>query len=137
MLDHSLDRSAPISLTPWLQPGRTGQRRGSGRFNGFVWARQTDETVPTKTNRKPWRIFLLSPFPPVKIPGQRKMMKNRLLILLTSSVLSLHAADMPQTNSPAAGSNAPPAANSPGPVIPDATHKPVFTTNVVTIAGKP
>ncbi len=45
---------------------------------------------------------------------------------------SLHAADAAPTNSPA--TNAPPAKNDAA-TIPDA-HKPVFTTNTVTIAGQ-
>ena len=46
---------------------------------------------------------------------------------------SLHAADAAPTNSPA--TNAPPAKNDAA-TIPDATHKPVFTTNTVTVAGQ-
>ena len=58
----------------------------------------------------------------------------------------LRAADAPKTNSPAAGSprqsevtagtNEPPAAKVGAATIPDATHKPVFTTNTVAIAGR-
>src|SRR5258708_3265428 len=64
------------------------------------------------------------------------MMKNSLMILLAAFVVPLYAEDMPQTNAPTGGTNAPPAAKSPGAAIPDATHKPVFTTNTVTIDGK-
>ena len=42
----------------------------------------------------------------------------------------------PKTNSPAAGTNEPPAAKVEAATIPDATHKPVFTTNTVAIAGR-
>ena len=59
-------------------------------------------------------------------------MKNILWILLAAST-SLHAAEVAPTNSPA--TNAPPAKNEAA-TIPDATHKPVFTTNTVTIAGQ-
>jgi carboxypeptidase C (cathepsin A) len=55
--------------------------------------------------------------------------------------VSLRAAEAPKTNSPNAGTNAPPATdkektNNPAASIPDATHKPVFTTNTVTINGQ-
>jgi carboxypeptidase C (cathepsin A) len=46
----------------------------------------------------------------------------------------LHAADASTTNSPSADTNAP--AKNDAATIPDATHKPVFTTNTVTIAGQ-
>ena len=59
-------------------------------------------------------------------------MKSILWILLAAST-SLHAAEVAPTNSPA--TNAPPAKNEAA-TIPDATHKPVFTTNTVTIAGQ-
>jgi carboxypeptidase C (cathepsin A) len=66
-------------------------------------------------------------------------MKKLMLILLMAAALNLHAADMVPTNSPA--TNAPAvkgdAAKNDAAVIPDATHKPVFTTNTVTIAGEP
>jgi carboxypeptidase C (cathepsin A) len=64
------------------------------------------------------------------------MMKNSLMILLMASVFSLPAQDVPPTNTPSGGTNAPAAAKAPGAAIPDATHKPVFTTNTVTIDGK-
>lgn len=54
-------------------------------------------------------------------------------ILLLTAATSLHAAEVVSTNSPA--TNAPPAKNEAA-AIPDATHKPVFTTNTVTIAGE-
>ena len=63
-------------------------------------------------------------------------MMKPVLILLMVSALGLHAADMTKTNSPAAETNAPAAKKSEVATIPDASHKPVFTTNTVTIAGK-
>ncbi len=51
----------------------------------------------------------------------------------------VRAADAPQinsTNAPAAGTNEPPAAKVEAGKIPDATHKPVCTTNIVAIAGQ-
>ena len=48
--------------------------------------------------------------------------------------VGLRAAEMAPTNSPA--TNSPPAKNEAA-SIPDATHKPVFTTNTVTVAGQP
>jgi carboxypeptidase C (cathepsin A) len=62
------------------------------------------------------------------------MIKNVLLLLVVSG-LGLYGADMVKTNSPAAGTNAPASAKTPVATIPDATHKPVFITNTVTIAG--
>jgi carboxypeptidase C (cathepsin A) len=61
-------------------------------------------------------------------------MKKIILFLLISSAISTRAADVPQTNSPAAGTNAP--AKNDAATIPDATHKPIFTTNTVAIAGQ-
>jgi len=71
------------------------------------------------------------------------------------AVLAVRAANAPNTNLPAGspppsdstrrsaadteaakGTNAPPAAKSEVASIPDAAHKPVFTTNTVTIAGR-
>ena len=63
------------------------------------------------------------------------MMKSA-LILLMASTLWLRAADMTKTNSPPEDTNAPAAKKSEVATIPDATHKPVFTTNTVTIAGR-
>jgi carboxypeptidase C (cathepsin A) len=63
------------------------------------------------------------------------MMKTNLMLLMASA-LCLRAADIPQTNSPSAGTNSPPAARPFEALIPDATHKPVFTTNTVRIAGR-
>ena len=60
-------------------------------------------------------------------------MKKIIWILLLGATVSLRAADVAPTNSPA--TNAPPAKNEAA-MIPDATHKPVFTTNTVTIAGQ-
>jgi carboxypeptidase C (cathepsin A) len=62
------------------------------------------------------------------------MTKNILLLLLVSAI-GLRAADAPSTNSPAGETNA---ASSKSPVgaVPDAAHKPVFTTNSITVAGQ-
>jgi carboxypeptidase C (cathepsin A) len=57
-------------------------------------------------------------------------------ILLMASAICLRAAEAPKTNAPAAGTNEPPAAKMEAGTIPDATHKPVLTTNTVTIAGQ-
>jgi len=63
------------------------------------------------------------------------------LILLMASAICLCAADAPKTSLPSGGSSAPAVAkneetNNPAATIPDATHKPVFTTNTITIAGE-
>ena len=62
------------------------------------------------------------------------------LILLMASTLWLRAADGTETNSASGDTNAPAArkeeAKPAAGTIPDATHKPVFTTNTVTIAGQ-
>ena len=82
-------------------------------------------------------------------------MKKTTWIWLLTLALAARAADVAQTNSPAgsprpsdssrrsaaaaeatAGTNAPPAAKTEAATIPDATHKPVFITNTVTIAGQ-
>jgi carboxypeptidase C (cathepsin A) len=76
-------------------------------------------------------------------------MKKYSWILLLAFAAGLRAADAPKTNSPnspadgsprqseaTAGINAPPAAKVEAATIPDATHKPVFTTNTVAIAGR-
>jgi carboxypeptidase C (cathepsin A) len=60
-------------------------------------------------------------------------MKKMIWILLMATAASLRATEVAATNSPA--TNAPPAKNDAA-TIPDATHKPVFTTNTVTIAGQ-
>ena len=61
------------------------------------------------------------------------MKKNAWILLIALAVTArVNAA---QTNSPA-GTNAPPAGKTEAGAIPDATHKPVFTTNTVTIAGQ-
>jgi carboxypeptidase C (cathepsin A) len=60
-------------------------------------------------------------------------MKKLIWILLTATATSLCAADVAPANSSA--TNTPPAKNDAA-TIPDATHKPVFTTNTVTIAGQ-
>src|SRR3984957_6742210 len=60
-------------------------------------------------------------------------MKKYIWFLLMAAATCIHAADVAPTNSPA--TNAPPAKNDAA-TIPDATHKPVFTTNTVTIAGQ-
>ena len=62
-------------------------------------------------------------------------MKKHNWILLMAFATSLRAAEAPQTNSPAAGTNEPPAAKVEAATIPDATHKPGCTTNTVAIAG--
>jgi carboxypeptidase C (cathepsin A) len=61
-------------------------------------------------------------------------MKKIIWISLVASAVSMRAADVSQTNSPSADTNAP--AKNEAATIPDATHKPVFTTNTVTIAGQ-
>jgi carboxypeptidase C (cathepsin A) len=61
-------------------------------------------------------------------------MKILFCFLLMTAVVQVRAADEPKTNSPAAATNAP--AKNDAATIPDATHKPVFTTNTVTIAGQ-
>jgi carboxypeptidase C (cathepsin A) len=61
-------------------------------------------------------------------------MKNIFWILLVASAASVRAAEVSQTNSPSADTNA--SAKNEAATIPDATHKPVFTTNTVTIAGQ-
>jgi len=66
-------------------------------------------------------------------------MKKYWWILLIAFAAGLRAADAPKinsTNAPAAGTNEPPAAKAEAGKIPDATHKPVCTTNTVTIAGQ-
>ena len=63
-------------------------------------------------------------------------MKKQLWILLVIGVAGLRAAEMSKTNAPAGGTNEPPAAKVEAGIIPDATHKPVLTTNTVTIAGQ-
>ena len=57
-------------------------------------------------------------------------MKKLTWISLIATAVSLQAAE-PATNAPAAA-----AAKNEAATIPDATHKPVFTTNAVTIAGE-
>ncbi|MGA2786278.1 MAG: hypothetical protein ABSF60_02010, partial [Verrucomicrobiota bacterium] len=75
-------------------------------------------------------------------------MKKYTWILLLALAAGLRAADAPKTNAPnllagsprqseaTAGTNEPPAAKVEAATIPDATHKPVFTTNTVAIAGR-
>ena len=63
-------------------------------------------------------------------------MKKYHWILLIAFTASLPAAEAPKTNSAATGTNEPPAAKVEAGKIPDATHKPVLTTNTVTIAGQ-
>jgi carboxypeptidase C (cathepsin A) len=60
-------------------------------------------------------------------------MKKIIWILLMALAANMNAADVAPANSPA--TNAPAAKNETA-SIPDATHKPVFTTNTVTIAGR-
>jgi len=61
-------------------------------------------------------------------------MKNLFWILPFALATSLCAA--PKTNPSGADTNAPSAEKNEAVVIPDATHKPVFTTNTVAIAGQ-
>lgn len=63
------------------------------------------------------------------------MIKNSLILLLASAVC-LRAAEPGSTNSPAHGTNAPAEHKPPAGTIPDASHKPVFTTNTITIGGQ-
>ncbi len=63
-------------------------------------------------------------------------MKKPLWISLLALAVAARAAVAAQTNSPAVGTNAPPAPKTEAAIIPDATHKPVFITNTVTIAGQ-
>src|SRR5208283_3393784 len=63
-------------------------------------------------------------------------MKTYSWILLLALAAGRSAAEAPKTNAPAAGTNEPLAAKAEAGTIPDATHKPVFTTNAVTIAGQ-
>jgi carboxypeptidase C (cathepsin A) len=66
-------------------------------------------------------------------------MKKTVWISLMALAVVVRAAEAPKTNStnsPAAGTNEPPAAKVEAGTIPDATHKPVFTTNTVAIAGR-
>ena len=63
-------------------------------------------------------------------------MKKTICISLLALAVAARAAAASGTNSAAAGTNAPPAAKTEAGTIPDATHKPVFTTNTVTIAGQ-
>jgi carboxypeptidase C (cathepsin A) len=63
-------------------------------------------------------------------------MNKRLWILPVIFAAGLHAAETPKTNAPATGTNAPAAAKAEAGTIPDATHKPVLTTNTVAIAGQ-
>jgi carboxypeptidase C (cathepsin A) len=60
-------------------------------------------------------------------------MKTTLCISLMLLAVALRAAEPPKTSPPAA-TNAP--AKNEAATIPDATHKPVFATNTVTIAGQ-
>jgi carboxypeptidase C (cathepsin A) len=62
-------------------------------------------------------------------------MKKIIFVLVMMLAASLRATDAPKTNAPAADTNAPAPKIDAG-TIPDATHKPVFTTNTVPIAGQ-
>jgi carboxypeptidase C (cathepsin A) len=66
---------------------------------------------------------------------QTYMIRDR-LILLAAFALCLRFANGAESKSPSEGTNAPPADKASAVKIPDATHKPVFTTNTVTIAGQ-
>lgn len=63
------------------------------------------------------------------------MIKNSFTLLLASAVY-LRAADAAPTNSPAAATNTAVEHKMPVAAIPNATNKPVFTTNTVTIDGQ-
>src|SRR5690348_8468929 len=63
-------------------------------------------------------------------------MKATLWLLLTALAASVPAAEMTKTNAPAEATNAPAAKKSELAVIPDATHKPVITTNTINVSGK-
>jgi len=63
-------------------------------------------------------------------------MKTYCWILFIALAAGLSAAGSSPTNSPAAGTNEPPAAKTEAGTIPDATHRPVFATNTVTIADQ-
>src|SRR5271154_4221116 len=62
-------------------------------------------------------------------------MKKILCLLLIMSVAHVRAADAPKTNLSGADTNSP-APRIDAAAIPDATHKPVFITNTVTVAGQ-
>ena len=63
-------------------------------------------------------------------------MKTILGLLLVALAMDLRAADTVKTDSSSESTNAPVAKKSELATIPDATHKPVLTTNTVTIAGQ-
>ena len=63
-------------------------------------------------------------------------MKKTIWISLLALAVAARAADLRSNQFARAGTNAPPAAKTEAATIPDATHKPVFTTNTVTIAGQ-
>ncbi|HTQ51551.1 MAG TPA: hypothetical protein VMJ12_12630, partial [Candidatus Acidoferrales bacterium] len=93
------------------------------------------------------RATVSPPYGFVKNP--KEQMKNTIGILLMALAANLHAADAVPSNSPpsslptargeavkAEKSDKGEAAKNEVAVIPDATHKPVFTTNTVTISGE-
>ena len=63
-------------------------------------------------------------------------MKKTIWFSLLTLAVAARAAAASSTNSPAADTNAPPAAKTEAATIPDASHKPVFITNTVPIAGQ-
>jgi carboxypeptidase C (cathepsin A) len=63
-------------------------------------------------------------------------MKKTIWISLTALAVVVRAADIAPTNPSAAGTNTPSAAKTEVATIPDASHKPVFVTNTVAIAGE-
>jgi carboxypeptidase C (cathepsin A) len=63
-------------------------------------------------------------------------MKKIPWLLLMMFAVNIPAADVSKTNPLSANTNAPSAEKDRAGTIPDATHKPVFTTNTVTIAGQ-
>ncbi|HSY74506.1 MAG TPA: hypothetical protein VK810_03465, partial [Dongiaceae bacterium] len=62
-------------------------------------------------------------------------MKKIILVLLAASAVSMRAADAVKSISLVAETNST-APKIDAATIPDATHKPVFTTNTITIAGQ-
>jgi len=63
-------------------------------------------------------------------------MKKHCWILCLAFASGLYAAEASKTNAPAANTNEPPVVKVEVATIPDAAHKPVLTTNTVTIAGQ-
>jgi carboxypeptidase C (cathepsin A) len=109
----------------------------SGRWQAFLQKvvhnfHRIHKTVTSSTHNLPFRGRKRI-FPGVK---QESEMKKTVWISLMALAVAVRAADVAPTNAPAAGTNAPSAAKAEAAAIPDAMHKPVFTTNTVTIAGQ-